>query len=115
MTDQKADDEISNEIVQTIYKKQKTKAVKSVSGFVLFIRNLSQSTTNDNLYDLLNEFGKITSLMLNLSKPSGDIAGYAIVSFANEEEAQNVILKLNKSKFEGNKIKVDWAFSKTVK
>lgn len=70
----------------------------------LYVKKLSQITTDQKLFDHFSQLGKVISAIvvksINLSINSGH--GYVIM--ATEEEAKKAILKLNGTLLDGNHI-----------
>ena len=71
----------------------------------LFIKNLPKDCTPKDVFELFSKFGTIDSIELK-SAPNGECLGYGYIDFANEENAQEAIDKLNQSKFKDNTLSV---------
>ena len=71
----------------------------------LFIKNLPKDCTPKDVFELFSKFGTIDSIELK-SAPNGECLGYGYIDYANEENAQEAIDKLNQSKFKDNTLSV---------
>jgi RNA recognition motif-containing protein len=72
----------------------------------LLIRNLSRSTTEEELEALFEECGTVQSCDLVLDKITGDSKGFAFVEMPHLGEAKAAIKKLNNKNVASNKIRV---------
>jgi len=72
----------------------------------LIIRNLSRSTTAEELKVLFEEYGAVQSCDLVLDKVTGDSKGFAFVEMPKQGEAKAAMKKLNNMDFADNKIRV---------
>jgi nucleolin len=61
----------------------------------LFIRNLSWSTTENDLYDLFSQAGTVVSVSIPVRREDGKPRGFAFVEMASKEEAQKIINQFN--------------------
>jgi nucleolin len=61
----------------------------------LFIRNLSWSVTEDNLYDLFGQVGNVLSVKIPTRREDGKPRGFAFVEMGSLEEGQRAIDTLN--------------------
>ena len=77
------------------------------------ITNLSQVTTEKDLYLLLNNVGNITRMFLAKDFDTGFCKGYAFVTFSCKEEAQRAIDTLNGHGFANLIIKCEIAKERT--
>ena len=71
----------------------------------LFIKNLPKDCTPKDVFELFSKFGTIDSIELK-SAPNGECLGYGYIDYANEENAQEAIDKLNQSKFKDHTLSV---------
>ncbi len=69
-------------------------------------RNLSRSTTKDNLVKLFQEFGDLNSLSLVMDKETNKSKGFGFAEMPDKKEAQKAIKQLNGKIVDGEKIRV---------
>ena len=72
----------------------------------LLIRNLSRSTTEEELKALFEEYGTVQSCDLVLDKTTGDSKGFAFVEMPKSGEAKVAIKKLNNKDVASSRIRV---------
>ena len=72
---------------------------------------LHEETTEDDLSDKFGEFGSIVDFRMPLDHRSGYVKGYALIKYANLEDAQAAIGALNESLFLDSLIQCDFAFT----
>ena len=78
----------------------------------LIIRNLSRSTTEEELKVLFEEYGTVQSCDLVLDKTTGGSKGFAFVEMPKPGEAKVAMKKLNNMTVASNKIRVKRAENK---
>ncbi|OGH99911.1 MAG: hypothetical protein A2Y25_05465 [Candidatus Melainabacteria bacterium GWF2_37_15] len=78
----------------------------------LFIGNLNFKTTEENLLQLLKEYGEVVSLKIIIDRDTGRSKGFAFVEMATNEQAKSVMENLNGAEFDGKILKVDYAKEK---
>jgi RNA recognition motif-containing protein len=81
----------------------------------LFLGNLSYQTREEELYDLLREYGHVEYIKLVTDKETGHSKGYAFFKMHNESEAKVVTEELNNQFFMGRKLLINEAFDKESK
>lgn len=79
---------------------------------ILFIGNLSKTTTSKDLTDLFSKFGSITKSKLMLDDITKRSRGFGYIEMPDAGMAHNAINVLNNSTFMGEKILVYQASSK---
>ncbi|KAL6106855.1 rbm28 [Pungitius sinensis] len=77
----------------------------------LIIRNLSFKCSEDDLKQILSEFGTVLEAKIPL-KPDGKMRGFAFVLFKNVCEAGNALNAMNMKEIKGRQVAIDWAVPK---
>jgi len=72
----------------------------------IFVANLNQKTTGEDLNKLFSNYGTVTSAKVIFDKETGNSKRYGFVEMPDENEAKKAIEALNESELEGNKIVV---------
>jgi len=75
----------------------------------IYVGNLSYSATEDQLKELFEEFGQVTSAKIITDKFTGSPRGFAFVEMPSADEAQEAVNSLNGKSFEGRNIVVNKA------
>lgn len=75
----------------------------------LFVGGISYSVNNDQLKELFEKFGSVSSATIVTDKYSGQSKGFGFVEMENDEEAQNAIKELDGYGLDGRKIGVSVA------
>jgi RNA recognition motif-containing protein len=75
----------------------------------IYVGNLSYKLNDDDLRQIFEEHGEITSVKIIKDKYSGRSKGFGFVEMANDEEAKNAINELNGTEHDGRKIVVNEA------
>jgi RNA recognition motif-containing protein len=78
-------------------------------GTKLYVGNLSFNTTENELQELFSQAGTVQEVMLMQDKFTGKSRGFAFVTMASEQDAQNAISKLNGQTVEGRPLTVNEA------
>ena len=78
----------------------------------LLIRNLARTTTESELLELFEAFGKIQSCSLILDKETGGSKGFAFIEMPMIGEAKAAMKAINGTEVAGNKLRVKRAESK---
>ncbi|GMM43642.1 hypothetical protein DAPK24_002170 [Pichia kluyveri] len=94
------------------YTREHAPVSKSVEGYILIITNLHPETTEDNLYEIFEEYCKISNIHLNNDKQTGFIKGYAFIEIVELDECIELFKIHETEPFEifGNKLNIDYAF-----
>ena len=72
----------------------------------LLVRNLSRSTTEQEIRILFSAHGKVTECSLVLDQETGKSKGFAFVEMPNENEAKSAISTLHETRVAKNRIRV---------
>lgn len=75
-------------------------------GKRLYVGNLSQDTTEENLRTVFSDHGSITSAKIVTDKDSGQPKGFGFVEMETEEAAQAAMTALDGSALNGRAMKV---------
>lgn len=77
----------------------------------LLVRNLSRSTTEQEIRLLFSEFGNVTECTLVLDQETGKSKGFAFVEMPDEASAKLALAKLHEQRIAKNRIRVKIAKS----
>ena len=72
----------------------------------LLVRNLSRSTTEQELRVLFSTHGSVKECSLVLDQETGKSKGFAFVEMPNESEAKSAISTLHETRVAKNRIRV---------
>lgn len=88
--------------------------VQSIEGWVVILTNVHEEAAEEDLQDLLADFGPVRSLQLNLDRRTGYVKGYALAEYAKQSEAQACIDQAKKESLTllGQTLQADYAFVK---
>merc|ERR1712187_279525 len=86
---------------------------RSVEGWIIIISGIHEEAQDEDIQEIFSEFGNIKNLHLNLDRRNGFAKGYALLEYPFKKNAERALDEMNGKDFLGQKIKVDWAFSKT--
>ena len=75
----------------------------------IFVGNLSFQTTEDTLRGLFSSHGEVEEVAVITDRETGRPRGFAFVTMANDDEAQNAIEATNGQDFEGRTLNVNEA------
>ncbi|XP_047314598.1 polyadenylate-binding protein 2-like, partial [Impatiens glandulifera] len=81
--------ELKNKIEQSV-----KEVTDNSKGLNLYVKNLDESINDENLKDLFDQYGTITSSKVMLD-PSGISKGSGFVAFSTPEEANKALLEMN--------------------
>lgn len=59
-----------------------------MEGWVIFVSNLHEETSEEDLTEEFMEYGNVKNLYLNLDRRTGFVKGYALIEYDKKEEAQ---------------------------
>ncbi len=75
----------------------------------IYVGNLPYQTTGDDLVELFQTYGTVTSAQVIIDKFSGRSRGFGFVEMANDTEADNAINALNNSPYGSRPLTVNEA------
>src|SRR4051794_20757175 len=78
-------------------------------GKNIYVGNLPYDTTGDDLVQLFQTYGAVTSAQVIIDKFSGRSRGFGFVEMANDDESQAAIDALNGTPFGGRPLTVNEA------
>lgn len=73
------------------------------------VTNLSEDTREADLQELFRPFGQITRIYIAFNRDTGESRGFAFVNFANRDDAQKAINKLDGYGYDNLILRVEWA------
>lgn len=79
----------------------------------IFIAGLSYSINDNDLRDLFNEYGEISSAKVIMDRATGRSKGYGFVELADNAAGQKAIDELNGAEYDGRTISVSEARPRT--
>lgn len=72
----------------------------------IYISNLSYNIESNDLSELFEEYGQVTSAKVITERETGRSRGFGFVEMANDEEGQKAIDELNQAEYDGKVINV---------
>ncbi|MEM7349388.1 MAG: RNA-binding protein [Acidobacteriota bacterium] len=75
----------------------------------VFVGNLSYTTSEGKLADLLSEAGQVVDVYLPADRNTGRPRGFAFVEFSNQSEAEQCIETFNEYELDGRKLNINIA------
>ncbi len=72
----------------------------------IFVAQLSFNTQSEDLVDLFQEYGEVTSANVIMDKITGRSRGFGFVEMANEDEARKAIQELHDTSVDGRELVV---------
>ena len=73
----------------------------------IFVGNLPTDTTKDELQQVFEEFGRVTSVTLIEGADDSKTRGFGFIIMPSANEAENAVKKLRGKDFRGRKISVE--------
>jgi RNA recognition motif-containing protein len=73
----------------------------------VYVRNLSKSTTQQQLNILFEQAGEVTAVQLIQDRISGESKGFAFITMSAQSEADKAVSKFNSYVLDDRFIKVD--------
>ncbi|KAI8379942.1 hypothetical protein EDC96DRAFT_434591 [Choanephora cucurbitarum] len=78
----------------------------------VYVKNLSDDVTDEQLAELFNQYGKTTSAIISRDE-DGRSRGFGFVNFEDHDEAATAVDQLNETEFHGQQLYVSRAQKKT--
>lgn len=75
----------------------------------VYVGNLPYTTSSDDLRELFEQFGEVTSANVIADRDSGRSKGFGFVEMADDEQAKQAIEKLNGHEMDGRAVTVNEA------
>ena len=75
----------------------------------LYIGNLSYGTTEDEIKQLISEYGTADSIQLIKDRHTGQSRGFGFIEMNNNSEADAAIKGLNETNYRGRQLKLNQA------
>jgi RNA recognition motif-containing protein len=75
----------------------------------IYVGNLSYKVSDNDLQEVFEEFGEVSSAKVITDRETGRSKGFAFVEMENEEDAQAAIDELDGAELDGRTIKVNKA------
>ncbi len=75
----------------------------------IYVGNLTYSLNEEDLKEIFEEYGEVSSVKVIIDKYSGKSKGFGFVEMPNQDEANNAIEELNDAEVEGRNLKVNKA------
>jgi len=93
------------------YVEEKSGPVKSVEGWIVFVSNVHEEAQEDDILDKFGEHGQVKNIHVNLDRRTGFVKGYALIEYAQRQEAQKAIEEIHGTHLFGQAVNVSWAFT----
>lgn len=77
---------------------------------MVFVTGVHEEAQEEDLLEAFGDFGQVRSLHLNLDRRTGFVKGYALVEYAEKEEAEEAIKRMDGRQLLGQVVRVQWAF-----
>ncbi|XP_047323948.1 eukaryotic translation initiation factor 3 subunit G-like [Impatiens glandulifera] len=78
------------------------------------VTNLSEDTREPDLHELFRTFGSVTRVYVAIDQKTGMSRGFGFVNFANREDGERAIAKLNGYGYDNLILRVEWSAPRTT-
>ena len=75
----------------------------------LYVGNFDYSTTENDLRDLLGQFGEVSEVIMIKDRDTGRSKGFSFITMSSQVEAETAIRELNQKDYNGRPLKVSIA------
>lgn len=75
----------------------------------IYVGNLPYSASQDDLYELFEEFGRVEDANVVTDRDTGRARGFGFVTMPNDQEARRAIEELNGTEFGGRALTINEA------
>jgi RNA recognition motif-containing protein len=82
---------------------------RKIMAMKLYVGNLSWNTTNQDLIELFNGVGPVTSANIIEDRETGRSRGFGFVEMENQSDGENAIAQLHGKEIDGRELKVNEA------
>ncbi|KFD61655.1 hypothetical protein M514_26174, partial [Trichuris suis] len=83
---------------------------RSVDGWLIFVKNLNEEITEQDLKDRFIDYGQIKGINLHINRMTGYPMGTAIIEYAKFDEASYAIKDADGKTWMGTELEVGWCF-----
>lgn len=75
----------------------------------IYVANISFRATENQLKDLFQQFGEVTSVKIVKDRETGRSRGFGFIEMANDSEGQQAVAQLNGNSFQDRNLVVNEA------
>ncbi len=79
----------------------------------IYVGNLSYKVNENDLKEIFEEYGDVSSVKIITDKYSGRSKGFGFIEMANDAEANKAIEELNEAELDGRNMRVNQAREKS--
>lgn len=97
------------------YAQAKAEKLNKYQGVNLFVKNIADEVTDDELRERFSDYGAITSAKIMVDSETGKSKGFGFVCFSTPEEATKAVSEMNQQLFHGKPLYVALAQRKEVR
>lgn len=80
-----------------------------MKGINIYVGNVPFSTTDDDLRDLFEQYGRVDTAKILVDRATGRSRGFGFVEMSNREEGLRAIEQLDSKEFMGRNLRVNEA------